>query len=458
MKRNHVYHFGSFTLNSLSRELNRNSEPVVLAASAFDCLVYLIEHRERPVGKDELISAVWARSDVSENLVAQTIVRLRRTIDDVDSEQSCIKTVVRVGYRWMLDTSVAPQAEAAAVVETPSNESSDFVVPAGSERIVHYSMVRRALRSPITIFFLLTFAIGVAYFYPHANRVNTTHKEMHFEGKTAIVLPVKVDAPDEWKWLSFGLMDMISSQLRQAKVPTENSQSVVNLLNQPVADSGDWRASFALVISPNASLINAAWHVHLDARGKDGKSWQAEASATDVLSATRTASDLLLAEIGFSSQVKEVALSANSIEEYLLRIEAAQLANASDLAHALIDKAPSDVRRSPEFAYTEGLFNCNENKVAPCEQILSGLLKQLTAADEPLLRAKVLTVFWYIDYHKHLLTDGLAALDEAVRLLLGQKDTEALANAYLARSHIEYYQSRLDDSAAERARKLYFGR
>src|SRR5579859_7791913 len=101
-----VYCFGEFRLNPLARELTRDGEPLDLAASAFDCLVYLIEHRERPVGRDELISAVWGRTDVSDNLLAQTIVRLRRALGDAGNELGCIKTVARVGYRWMLETTV----------------------------------------------------------------------------------------------------------------------------------------------------------------------------------------------------------------------------------------------------------------------------------------------------------------------------------------------------------------
>src|SRR5579859_4867412 len=114
---NSVFYFDDFCLNPLARELNRNGEPVALAASAFDCLVYLIEHRERPVGKDELISAVWGRTDVSDNLLAQTIVRLRRSLGDAGNEQRCIRTIPRVGYRWMLDTEVVVQDSVATLAE-----------------------------------------------------------------------------------------------------------------------------------------------------------------------------------------------------------------------------------------------------------------------------------------------------------------------------------------------------
>ena len=97
-----VYVFGPFRLDPLARELRRDGELVTLPASAFDCLVYLVEHRQRPVGKDELIAAVWGRTEVSDNLLAQHIVRLRRLWE---GDTSCIRTVPRIGYHWIAQTT-----------------------------------------------------------------------------------------------------------------------------------------------------------------------------------------------------------------------------------------------------------------------------------------------------------------------------------------------------------------
>src|ERR1700758_2017412 len=154
---NSVFYFDDFCVNPLARELNRNGESVALAASAFACLVYLIEHRERPVGKDELISAGWGRADVSDNLLAQTIVRLRRALGDAGNEQRCIKTVARVGYRWMLETTVVSPAP---TVDEPLSRSA--VEPAGDESGRHGVRVVRSryLIAAALLLALLVTAIG----------------------------------------------------------------------------------------------------------------------------------------------------------------------------------------------------------------------------------------------------------------------------------------------------------
>ncbi|HJU38256.1 MAG TPA: transcriptional regulator, partial [Tahibacter sp.] len=110
-----LYRFREFTLDPAARELRQGSEPVELPTSAFDCLVYLLERRERAVGRDELMAAIWGRADVADGLLGQTLVRVRRTLGDTGNEQHTIRTVPRFGYRW-----VAPvDEETVAAIEPP---------------------------------------------------------------------------------------------------------------------------------------------------------------------------------------------------------------------------------------------------------------------------------------------------------------------------------------------------
>ncbi|HKT26599.1 winged helix-turn-helix domain-containing protein [Dyella sp.] len=435
-----VYYFGDFSLNPLARELRRSDEPVVLAASAFDCLVYLIEHRERPVGRDELISAVWGRADVSDNLLAQTIVRLRRALGDAGNEQQCIKTMARVGYRWMPDTTVVQAADA----PVSTREANDASAAVTGDVAVTPQRVRR----PLWIALLLTVIVAVGYALWQFSLPRQAPPAVHFNQGTAIVLPAEVKAPDDWQWLHLGLMDLVSTQLRQAQVPTENSRDVLNLLRQADTASSAQLAPFALVVTPHVALMDNRWHVHLDAKAKDGRDWQAESSSEDVLAAARAASDLLLTQLGFNTQPRNMA-SGESQQEYLLRIQAAQLAGQPDLAHQLIDKAPPSLRNTPELAFAQAQLYCVEGNIDACESSLTDLRKRLSPTTQPLLRGKVLTSLWFPYRRRNQLDKGEAALDEAVRLLQGQKDADALAEAYLDRSHLETYQGKLDEASTD---------
>jgi len=435
---NPVYCFDDCRVDPLARELTRHGEPVALPASAFDCLVYLIENRARPVGRDELISAVWGRADVSDNLLAQTVVRLRRMLGDAGNEQRCIKTVPRVGYRWMLEIAVqtrGPGRMQAQAVGEASGVARGASMPRPAKRV----------RPALLVALLLSLGLATVYAGLQFHRAEAAPAALQFDHSSAAVLPATVSGPEDWKWLQLGLMDLISNQLRSAKVPTESSQNVLNLLNQ--ADKGQGGlASFALVISPRVTLVGNTWHVHLDAKSRDGHGWQAESSSADVLDAAHAASDLLLAQLGYSAGAGDHG--GDSQQQYLLRIEAAQLAGHPDLAQSLIAQAPPDLRRTPEFAYAEADFLCNAGEVERCEQAFNDLLQQLPA-DKQILRGKVLTSLWYSYYRKHQLAQGEVALSEAVRLLQGQKDVEALACAYLDRAHLEFFDGKRDAAAMD---------
>ena len=95
-----VYRFGEYCLDPAMRELRQGGLEVSLPPKSFDCLVYLVEHRDRAVGRDELISAVWGRVDVSDAVLAQTLLRARRSVGDTGAGQTTIRTIPRFGYRW----------------------------------------------------------------------------------------------------------------------------------------------------------------------------------------------------------------------------------------------------------------------------------------------------------------------------------------------------------------------
>ena len=71
-----VYAFGDFTLDVPARTLSRSGMGTVpLPSRAFDSLVYLVEHRERLVRKNELIDAVWHDVVVTDDSLIHAISR-----------------------------------------------------------------------------------------------------------------------------------------------------------------------------------------------------------------------------------------------------------------------------------------------------------------------------------------------------------------------------------------------
>ena len=59
--------FEDYLLDLDRRELSRGADAIATGPQAFDLLVYLVRNRERVVGKDDLLDAVWDGRIVSES-------------------------------------------------------------------------------------------------------------------------------------------------------------------------------------------------------------------------------------------------------------------------------------------------------------------------------------------------------------------------------------------------------
>src|SRR5690554_7543625 len=69
----HAYRFSDYLLDCNARELRLRGSAVPMPARVLECLQYLIEHRDRAVGRDELTMAVFARDNVSDAQLSQIV-------------------------------------------------------------------------------------------------------------------------------------------------------------------------------------------------------------------------------------------------------------------------------------------------------------------------------------------------------------------------------------------------
>lgn len=139
MQQVYGYQFADFRFEPAKRRLRGPDGAVIpLSGRAFDVLAHLVENRDRVVGKDELINAVWPRSVVEDNNLNQAISTVRRALGDSRETPRFIVTVAGRGYQFVGD--VVPLGEDAvgpreAVVLQPSvplqHGSSDAVVSGG---------------------------------------------------------------------------------------------------------------------------------------------------------------------------------------------------------------------------------------------------------------------------------------------------------------------------------------
>jgi predicted ATPase/DNA-binding winged helix-turn-helix (wHTH) protein len=93
--------FGEFLLDTERFELRAGARIVHVEPQVFDVLSYLVAHRDRVVGKDELLAEVWGNSFVSDSTLTSRIKAARRAIGDDGQHQALIKTVRGRGFRFV---------------------------------------------------------------------------------------------------------------------------------------------------------------------------------------------------------------------------------------------------------------------------------------------------------------------------------------------------------------------
>jgi predicted ATPase/DNA-binding winged helix-turn-helix (wHTH) protein/energy-coupling factor transporter ATP-binding protein EcfA2 len=107
------YLFGDYTLDTQRYELRRAEQRMALEPKAFDLLLYLVEHRERVVGRDELLDRVWPEQFISDHSLTARLRAVRQVLDDDARQPRFIETVHGRGYRFIGLVYTTPEPDAA---------------------------------------------------------------------------------------------------------------------------------------------------------------------------------------------------------------------------------------------------------------------------------------------------------------------------------------------------------
>jgi DNA-binding winged helix-turn-helix (wHTH) protein/Tol biopolymer transport system component len=108
-----VFRFGDVEVREREFTLIRAGEVLPVQPKIFNVLIFLLHNPRRLITKEELLSAVWGDTVVTESSLTRIIALLRRTLGDDIAEPRYIATVAKVGYRFVCPVEVAEDAPAA---------------------------------------------------------------------------------------------------------------------------------------------------------------------------------------------------------------------------------------------------------------------------------------------------------------------------------------------------------
>lgn len=437
---NCIYRFGDYQVSPAARELHFRGELVVLSPKVFDCLAYLIEHRERAVGRDELISAVWGKLDVSDTLLGQTILKARRAIGDTGNEQNAIRTVPRFGYRWIAEVAAEPAApvseldgNGASNANIPRNPSETW--PAPPKRTTPRRSRRRILAAALIAFAAIGWLVYAMLTQraPGENPIATTS-----DARRAVVLPIVVDAPDEFSWVRLGIMDLIATRLRRAGQPVVPSDNVVALVHGGSLDADD--ASVRLATGAAAVIATTArrtadgnWNVRTELRSPHAAARVVETRGADIADAGRRAADGVLDLLGLDPPDRDATPQDLSLSERLSRAEAALLSDDLNRARALLNAAPPVARESAEWGLRVVQVDYRAGQLGSARSRLDALLARVSAESDPVLRGRLLNALGAVNVREDRFADAEHAYTTAIALLDNRNQPAALGQAYTGR-------------------------
>ena len=130
MNTSRIYRFADCVVDPGLRQVHRDGVSVEPQPKALDLLVYLIEHRDRVVDKDELLAELWSGVVVSESALTQAIRKARSLVGDDGTRQAMIRTVSRRGFRFVAELDPDPaQSTAPGFVDDNAAMPSVAVLP-----------------------------------------------------------------------------------------------------------------------------------------------------------------------------------------------------------------------------------------------------------------------------------------------------------------------------------------
>jgi DNA-binding winged helix-turn-helix (wHTH) protein/tetratricopeptide (TPR) repeat protein len=454
-----LHRFGDCTIDIAARELRQGDVRVDLSPRAFDCIAYLLEHRDRAVGRDELVAAVWGRTTLTDSLLGKTLVKARRAVGDSGEQQNVIRTVPRFGFHWVADVHVEDiEDDEAATTTSPAAAAS---VPAPAPAHVEPASPPRASRgrwlAAAAAAAVLAIVAVLATPGWRAALFRADAPALASGAPRIAVLPVTIAAGADDAWLRLGLMDLLAQRLRRAGLAVVPSDNIVRVVHGDVPAA---RAAALLREATGASAVVVATARRVDGarllvaelHGDAQHEREVRARAADAVDAARLGADRLLALFGKQAPDDAEPQAERPLVEISQRAEAALLGNDFDTARRLIAAAPPALQATPELQLRLSSIDYRLGRSTEARSRLDKLLPTLSAETEPVLRARALTGLAAIALKQNRADLAIAPLDEAIGLLERHDDPTASGHAYTARGIAGAMQGRYADASRDFAR------
>ncbi len=437
------YRFERFELHPASRSLRRDLVELDAPRKVFDCLACLIRHRDRAIGRDELIAAVWKRSNVSDNQLAHTIAAARRLVEDDGTAQRFIRTVPGFGYHWVAPVEVieAPGDEPAQAGLPPSPDALPALSPDDTpDSLAAYFQALELAYIPepaprrtwplAAAALLVPLVLAALWWHGQQTSAPAAMPAPAQGAHETWVLPAALPDASE-AWARVGLMALVAEGMRrQGSDVAPIEKALARIGDAPVHDNLPRlvrELDAVRLIAPSARRAGDAWVVELAAHARDGAQVRVDARDADLLAAGRLAVRRLNLRLGRSGAV----LDGSSEEAFELITQAIR---GRDFEGALsqLSRLPASERERPEAGLLEIELDLEKGRNGAAREKAERWLERLDPGTHPVQFARLQLA--NVGAMRQLNLPGWPALvDEAITLLQDADSPRDLALAMHAR-------------------------
>lgn len=201
--------FGPFLLDPEAGRLLEGGRVVPLAPKPFETLHYLAQHRGRVIAKSELMERLWPETFVTDDVLVQSVVDIRRALGDHAKTPQYIETIPRRGYRFLAEVrtgEATTEPDAQGPGSEPSGEPATLALESGASP-------NRWRLGLIGLGLVVLIGVALALWQRGPGRTVASFAP---EPGSLVVMPIQVEEPVAVSgWLRQGLAEMIRTQLGQ---------------------------------------------------------------------------------------------------------------------------------------------------------------------------------------------------------------------------------------------------
>ena len=178
---------------------------IQLEPKALRLLLFLIENRDRAVGKEEILNTVWNGTYVTENALTREIGKLRKLLGDDPKAPKYIETVHTLGYRFIADLDDASSEETPVKAQAPQGETANSRENTAPKRTHSH----RALKAALTIAIALGLISAIVGWKRRSKIVSPPPAAA---ANSVAILPFKTSVPGE-EYLGVEIADTLVTRL-----------------------------------------------------------------------------------------------------------------------------------------------------------------------------------------------------------------------------------------------------